>query len=224
MIKINDGVFLAVKRATKVVLDKPIAVGISIMEISKCYMYEFHYGHMVENYGDKARVLYGDTDSIVYLVETEDFYKDMVDKKNLFDMSGYEDMHANLNDQTNKKVLGKMKDEFPKGVIYRFAAAKPKMYGIRVIVMKDGVITFAVKKVVKGVKKSAIEHQIDLDQFDMVLETNVQTEVVIMALRSRLHTIYTEWSIKKALNGFDTKRRILDAVRTLAHGHKDSTL
>ncbi|OXA37790.1 hypothetical protein Fcan01_27432 [Folsomia candida] len=224
IITINDKVHLGVKKVTQVLLDKPVAVGISILEISKCFMYEFHYDYMKEKYGDKARVLYGDTDSLVYHVETEDFYQDMVENKERFDLSDYAGMHSRLNNQENKKRLGKMKDEMPKSVIYRFAASKPKMYGAQALSIEDGKMTIHTKKVAKGIKKAAITNQITFDQYWKVLDENIQTSVVIKSILSRKHVLRTSSAIKKGLNGFDTKRCVIDHLTTLAHGHKDIPL
>lgn len=209
---------------TSVLLDKPVAVGISILEISKCFMYEFHYDYMKEKYGDKARVLYGDTDSLVYFVETEDFYQDMVDNKERFDLSDYAGMHSKFNNQENKKKLGKMKDEMPKSVIFRFAASKPKMYGAQALSIENGKMTIHTKKVAKGIKKAAIANQITFDQYWKVLDENVQTSVVIKSILSRKHVLRTSTAVKKGLNGFDTKRCVIDHLNTLAHGHKDIPL
>ncbi|XP_021963595.1 uncharacterized protein LOC110859040 [Folsomia candida] len=224
IISINDKVHLGVKKVTQVLLDKPVAVGISILEISKCFMYEFHYDYMKEKYGDKARVLYGDTDSLVYHVETQDFYQDMVENKERFDLSDYAGMHSHLNNQENKKRLGKMKDEMPKSVIFRFAASKPKMYGAQALSIEDGKMTIYTKKVAKGIKKAAIANQITFDQYWKVLDENIQTSVVIKSILSRKHVLRTSAAIKKGLNGFDTKRCVIDHLTTLAHGHKDIPL
>ncbi|XP_021958588.2 uncharacterized protein LOC110854461 [Folsomia candida] len=196
IITINDKVHLAVKKVTQVLLDKPVAFGISILEISKCFMYEFHYDYMKEKYGDKARVLYGDTDSLVYHVETRDFYQDMVENKERFDLSDYAGMHSHLNNQENEKRLGKMKDEMPKSVIFRFAASKPKMYGAQALSIENGKMTINTKKVAKGIKKAAITNQITFDQYWKVLDGNIPTSVVIKSILSRKHVLRTSSATK----------------------------
>ena len=60
-------------------LNKPIYLGQAILDISKSLMYNFHYGYIREKYGDRARLLMTDTDSLCYEIQTEDFYDDIRD-------------------------------------------------------------------------------------------------------------------------------------------------
>ena len=65
-------------------------------------MYDFHYEFIKNKYGDKAKLLFTDTDSLCYEIETKNVYQDMYDNKEMFDMS---DVKGKFNDNTNKKVL-----------------------------------------------------------------------------------------------------------------------
>jgi len=58
------------------------------MDLSKVLMLDFHYGHMKPKYGDKCELLYTDTDSFVYYVKCEDFWKDMALDGDKYDLSG----------------------------------------------------------------------------------------------------------------------------------------
>ena len=89
-------------------LNKPIFVGMTILDTSKCLMCNFHYNHIKAKYGSKARLLFTDTDSLCCEVETKDVYEDFWSDKHLFDFSGY-DKGSNYWDDTNKKVVGKFK-------------------------------------------------------------------------------------------------------------------
>ena len=74
----------------KVVTNKPVYLGQAILDLSKIIMYEFHYDYMVPKYGDKLKLCYMDTDSLVYDIKTEDFYEDIADDVQMrFDTSGY---------------------------------------------------------------------------------------------------------------------------------------
>ncbi|GFT12777.1 uncharacterized protein NPIL_307111 [Nephila pilipes] len=90
-------------------LNKPIAVGMSILDISKTLMYEFHYHKMKACYGENVKLFYTDTDSFIYDIKCDDIYNDI--KNDLFDTSDYPTDNIYGIPRKNKKVLGKMKDE-----------------------------------------------------------------------------------------------------------------
>ena len=96
----------------KVVMNKPVYLGQAILDLSKIVMYEFHYDCMKPKYDDDNLTLcYMDTDSLIYSIETDDFYKDIADDdKDRFDTSGYNPDRP-LPVGLNKKVIGLMKDE-----------------------------------------------------------------------------------------------------------------
>ena len=91
-------------------LNKPIFIGVCSLELSKLHMYQYYYDVMKKKYDDKIKLLYTDTDSFIFHIETEDLYKDFDDMKEHMDFSGYDKSHL-CYDNTNKKVLGKFKDE-----------------------------------------------------------------------------------------------------------------
>ena len=97
-------------RKTKLVLNKSVYTGMTILENSKILMYEFFYNQMKARYGHKCELVYTDTDSLILDIQTEDVYKDMKECAWMYDTSNYPDDHQ-LYDNRNKKALGKMKDE-----------------------------------------------------------------------------------------------------------------
>ena len=96
----------------KVVMNKPVYLGQAILGLSKMIMYKFHCNYMKPKYGEKLKLCYMDTDSLVYHIKTKDFYEDIdADAKERFDMSGYSKKDARpLPIGLNKKVIGLMKD------------------------------------------------------------------------------------------------------------------
>ena len=106
-------------------LDKPIYVGFSILDLSKLLMYEYHYKYIKTKYN--AKLLFTDTDSLVYEIKTEDVYEDFYEDKNLFDFSDYP-RDSNFFDPVNKKAIGKTKDEFKGKILSEFVELKSKMY------------------------------------------------------------------------------------------------
>ena len=104
----EDLVVIHMKK-TKLVFNKPVYLGMCILDLSKTLMYDFHYNYIKRKYGDKAKLLFTDTDSLMYEIQTEDFYKDIsADVKYRFDTSDYPPNHPS---GFNKKVLGMFKDE-----------------------------------------------------------------------------------------------------------------
>ena len=100
-------------KKTKLVFNKPVYLGMCILDLSKTLMYDFHYNYIKQKYGDKAKLLFTDTDSLMYEIQTEDFYKDIsADVKRRFDTSDYPlDHRSGIPSGLNKKVLGMFKDK-----------------------------------------------------------------------------------------------------------------
>ena len=115
-------------KKTKVKMNKPIYLGLSILEISKILMYEFWYDYMKPKYGDNEKLCYMDTDSFIMHIKTEYFYKDIADDvEKRFDTSNYE-ANRPLPTGKNKKVIGLMKDELGGKIMTEFVALRPKTY------------------------------------------------------------------------------------------------
>ena len=115
-------------KKTKVKMNKPIYLGLSILEISKILMYEFWYDYMKPKYGNKVKLYYMDTDSFIMNIKTNDFYEDIAsDVENRFDTSNYE-VNRPLPTGKNKKVIGLMKDELGGKIITEFIILRPKTY------------------------------------------------------------------------------------------------
>ena len=106
-------------------LNKPIYVGFCILELSKLLMYQFHYNYVLKTF-DNARLLFTDTDSLVYEIKGGNVYDQCFKDKQLFDFSGYS-KDSVYYDDSNKKVLGKMKDELRGVKIDEFVGLKSKM-------------------------------------------------------------------------------------------------
>ena len=117
----------------KVKMNKPVYPGQAILDLSKTIMYEFRYDYMKRKYDEKSlKLLYMDTDSLVYDIKTEDFYKDIAeDVETRFDTSGYVPGRP-LPIEKNKKVIGLMKDELGGKIMKEFISLRPKMYSYRV--------------------------------------------------------------------------------------------
>ena len=201
----------------KVKLDKPIIVGCSILEISKCCMYDFHYNVMIKKYGhENVKLLMTDTDSLVYEITTEDFYKDIKNDKKLrdnFDLSNYDEKHF-LHDNTNKKVEGKFKDENAGKIMTEFVGLKSKMYSFTVDENKPKLSKIVAKGINKAAKKK-IKHDDYLDCY----HNNVIIMSKMYSLRSYNHKMYSIVSNKIGLSPYEDKSYYIDGTKSLRYGH-----
>ena len=102
---VSENLLATEMKKTKVKINKPIYLGLSILEISKTLMYEFWYGYMKPKYGDNVKLCYVDTDGFIMHIKTEDFYEDIAnDIEKRFDTSNYE-VNRPLPTGKNKKIL-----------------------------------------------------------------------------------------------------------------------
>ena len=113
--KIFDENLIAIHmKKTCIVYDKPVYLGMCILDLSKTLMYDFHYNYIKKKYGEKAKLLITDTDSLAYEIQTEDFYKDISEDVEVkFDASNFPKNHPSSTPVgVNKKVIGMFKDKF----------------------------------------------------------------------------------------------------------------
>ena len=113
----------------KLVLNKPVYTGMTILENTKILMYGFFYNYLKAKYGQKCELIYTDINSLILNIQTEDVYKDMKEDSLMYDTSNYPKDHP-LYDVRNKKVFGRMKDECGGDVIEEVVAVRPKMYSV----------------------------------------------------------------------------------------------
>ena len=211
----NENLVSVHMKKTSLTMNKPVYLGMCILDLSKIIMYDFHYNYIKSKYGDKAKLLFSDTDSLMYEIQTEDFYKDIAgDVKNKFDTSDYPENHpSGIPTGENKKVLGKMKDEAAGKIINEFVGLRAKLYSF---IMDDGKET----KKCKGIKKQVVESSITHENYKTCLLTGKEQLRKQNILRSYNHEIYMEEVNKVALSALDDKRHILsDGIHTLAWGH-----
>ena len=90
-------------------------------------MYELHYDYIKNKYGNISRLLFANSDSLIYEIKTEDVYKNFSDDREMFNLSSYL-IKSKYYDNSNKLVLGKMKDETAGVVIEEFVGLEQKIY------------------------------------------------------------------------------------------------
>src|SRR6218665_473667 len=185
-----------------------------LLDLSKSLMYDFHYNYILPKHAERAKLLFTDTDTLAYKIQTEDFYKDVAeDIDTRFDTSDYPVDHvSHIKTGINKKFIGMFKDQAGGKQIEEFIGLRAKFYSYGM----DG----EDHKKCKGVKKYVVNKRITHDDYKDCLLTKRERLRKMNVFRSYHHDIYSMEVNKIALSGNDDKRVILeDGVHTLAYGH-----
>ena len=199
---------------TTVKMNKPIYLGLSMLEISKFLVYEFWYNYMKPKYGNDVKLCYMDTDSFIMNIKTEDFYKDIAnDVEKRFDTSNYE-VDRSLSIGKNKKVIGLMQVELGGKIITEFVTLGPETYSYLTDDCKED-------KKAKGTKKCVIKRMIKSNDYKNCL---LKDEVILKSQQrfiSKKHDVYTENINKIALSNNDDKRIVSsDKIKSYPYGYK----
>ena len=209
---INENLVGVEKQKPKLKLDKPIFIGMSILDVSKHHMYKFYYDVMKPKYGDNIRMVYTDTDSFVFHTKTDDIYQDLKEINDEMDFSGYDKNHK-CYDATNKKVLGKFKDECEGKIMTGFIGLRPKWYAFKIHGDEKEY------KKCKGTAKNTVKRKIKYDDYNKVLETNEVIHRSFNSIRSKNHKRFSINTTKVSLNSYENKRYWTTSVHSLAYGH-----
>ena len=211
--RIFDKHFIAVHmKKQDIKFDKPVYVGQAILDLSKTLMFDFHYDYIRKKYQNKAELLFTDTDSLMYEIRTEDFYKDIAqDIESKFDTSDYPKEHpSGILTGVNKKVIGMFKDEVAGKQITHFIGLLSKLYSFKVEEDKT-------TKKCKGMKKNVIKKGIQFEDYVKCLFSGEKQMRKMNIIRSENHNIYSKEVNKIALSCFDDKRKVLkDKIHTKA--------
>ena len=209
---INENLVGVEKEKAVVELNKPIYMGLSILDYSKVHMYSFYYDVLKPKYQDDIKLVYTDTDSFVIQVMTDDLFRDFKDLSDYMDFSDYPKSHPNY-DASNKKVLGKFKDELSSKIMTHFIGLKPKSYAFKVQGDKKEY------KKSKGVVKGKVNTELNYDMYERTLNGEIKPTVKFNTIRSKNHHICSINQTKFALSNFENKRHWLDTNLSLPYGH-----
>ncbi|XP_063241118.1 uncharacterized protein LOC134541533 [Bacillus rossius redtenbacheri] len=211
----NENLSLVKLQHEKIYLDRPIYAGFSVLDLSKTLMYNFHYDVMKQKYKDDITLAYMDTDSFIYDIKTCNFYQDLADDSalmDIFDTSSYPIGHPCYS-PTNKKVVGKFKDECNGVVMEEFVGLRAKLYTYK--------FNNNITKRAKGIQKCVVKNKITFEDFLEVLEEHTTKRAQVRSIRSHNMILYTECSNKISLSWHDDKRIICDdGINTLPYGYE----
>ena len=180
-------------------------------------MYRFHYDVIKKQYGEKARLLFTDTDSLCYQIQTDDMYADMKRDGHLYDLSNFP-KDSPFYDETNKKTLGCFKDECDGAAPGEFCDLRPKMYSL------GGGSLPQEKKTGKGVQRAFLMKKVTHADFRRCLLSDKKADKQQLAkfcsIRSHKHQVSTVEIFKVGLCCYDNKRYLLDdGITSYSYGH-----
>ena len=208
----NENLMAVHKIKEMLTLNRPAYVGMCILDLSKTLMYDFHYNYIKKKYNDRAKLLFTDTGSLTYEIETVDAYKDFWTAKDMFDNSDYPE-NSLYYCNTNKKITGKFKDEACGIPITEFIGLKSKMYSYVKDNEKGG-------RTAKGIKKNVIKNNIKHEDYKNTLINNEKMHHKMKTIRSQRHQLGSYEINKVSLSCFDDKRYNHDnGTSSYAYGH-----
>lgn len=225
----------------QILLNKPIYVGMSVLDLAKSTLYSFHYEYMLPNF-QQCNLLYTDTDSLIYEIHNQDPYEMMKrDCHQYFDTSDYTEDNIYNIPRVNKKVLGKMTDENSGVPMTDYIGLRSKLYAIKSVATKDEIeilrkqlqeqdfdddeiqeiiLNYNITKKAKGVKKSVVQTKITYEDYLKCLENYIEKSVHQNLIQSDKHNVHSITQQKTALSPYDDKRYLIPKTyETLPWGH-----
>ena len=214
-----------------VTLDRFPASGTCVLDDSKASLFGYFYNYLYKYYGrEKVTLALCDTDSILSLVQTEDYYKDM---KRIFDAGDktvdlcvYEKCTDSRKDwlfnEEVRGVLGKIKDEFPALVLSKAVVLASKLYalqGERPTADGPGQEKLDVASKAKGVCAASREEHLRFAAYEACLESDAAKDVPCRTFRSFGHNIFTVETNKRGASCLETKRFWYDRYNSMSFGH-----
>ena len=192
-----------------VLLDKPIYMGMYVLDISKTLMFEFYYETIKQRYNDRAKLLFTDTQSLCYFIDTDILENDRLEDIHKYEKSNYSQAH-NLYSEENKNI-GKTKDDTYGKQIEEFVSLRPKLYCFR---------TFDEKEKKQKELKKYHKEKYKMEESKQALFHKNKIYKKMTLIQSKEHNSFTYEVNRIAISSGKDKRHILKVdVSTLALGH-----
>lgn len=235
----NENLVAVEMRKLQIYLNKPIYVGMSILDLAKTTIYDFHYHYMNEAFSAGCTILYTDTDSLIYELFEDPYVKIRRDCHTRFDTSDYPKDNPFGIPQVNKKVLGMMTDENGGVVMTDYIGLRSKLYVVKnsndeIDVkkrqwekedydpeeIKSMCRNYGTTKKAKGIKKSIVRNRICFEDYIECLETWKHKVISQNLIQAKEHHVYSLTQEKIALSPEDDKRYLVPgSFNTLPWGH-----
>jgi hypothetical protein len=212
-----NGLNLIETHREQIVYDKPVYIGCAILDLSKLKMLEFHYKVIDKQFGEKAKLIYSDTDSFVYKIEHEDIYK--WQKENAtqwFDLSDSKRPDLQSNENNNK--LWFFKDELNSQILTEWIGLNPKCYGYRY--QKYEANEIKEQKKAKGVSYVIVEKTLPFKTYKNTLDTDITVRREITSIRSFNQELFSISYEKDCLTSYYDKMKMLDNINCEPFGYQ----
>jgi hypothetical protein len=170
-------------------------------------MMDFHYNVIQAQFGNRAKLIYSDTDSFVYEIEHENIYEWIKENKEWFDLSKSE--REDLKCKDNENILGKFKDELHSLIMTEFLGLNPKSYAFR---WQKKTLEIKESKKAKGVPRATVEHDMTFENYHEVLEAGNLARRETTNIGSFNQQLFTFNTNKIVLNAFYDKMKMLNKI------------
>lgn len=189
-------------RKPQIVIDRPMYIGTTVLDLSKLHMYKLHYGHFRAVYGNMARLLYTDTDSLIYHIETDNVLAECYEhKEDVFDMSTLPPTSPYFDD-TKKNVPGYLKVETGGKQMTEFVALAAKMYSYKMMTPETG--DEQESRRAKGIQAAVVKRDFRHEHYLQQLYDPQPNRVETRRIGSHYHILYTYkvWHVLRIMIGF----------------------
>nr|XP_018911634.1 PREDICTED: uncharacterized protein LOC109040241 isoform X2 [Bemisia tabaci] len=215
---IGDELVAVYKHRKSIRYDFPIYIGASVLDISKTHLQDFLYNHVNKYFGETWQLCYTDTDScLIFSVGVNPLHvvklENQKGPQSWYDCSDYDPNHMCYSD-INKRVPGKMKNEYPKTDIVEFCGVRSKAYSILTMINN--------RRKLKGIKSHVIRKQITHQDYIDCLFRNKRFQHQQSTILSKKQILYSAVTTKTSLDSYDGKVYLWpDNVHTFPHYHVD---
>ena len=192
-------------KMNEVLMDKPIYLGFSVLELSKLLMYETYYDKFQPYFGEEnIQLHYTDCDSMVLSIKTQDIVNDLQNLRDLFDFSNLNREHE-LFSEKNKKVVGKFKIETPGSIcIDEFICLRSKAYAYKCGGESSNKL--------KGISKSQSKNIKFEEYYNCLFGGDYKKECENYIIKSMNHDMFLQKVTKNCLSAFDEKRLYINNI------------
>ena len=197
-------------KQNEILMDKPIYLGFSVLELSKLHMYETYYDILQPYFGiENIQLHYLDTDSFVLSLKTKNIIQDLYKLREYFDFSNLNKDHE-LFSNINKKVLGKFKIETPKNIyIDEFVCLRSKAYSFKCNNKIEN------KNKLKGITKTQTKNIKFNEYYKCLFGDDYQKECENFVIRALNHEMFMQKVTKNSLSSFDEKRKYTNNIKSI---------